>query len=81
MKQRLLHVCLFLFLPEDIWLVSLSPRPITCSTGCIGDAIHPVLWEVGLGDSETDTWCAEAVHVVYDYSGVPNSYVTFRVVL
>ena len=41
-----------------VQLVSLSPRPTSRSTGCIAspradDAIHPVLREVGLGDSET----------------------------
>ena len=44
-----------------VWgcLVSLSPRPTSCSTGCIaslahsGDAIHSVLQEAGLGDSKT----------------------------
>ena len=43
---------------SKILVVSLLPRPTSHSTRCIaslcaGDAIYPVLWEVGLGDSET----------------------------
>ena len=43
----MLHAC--------VSVVSLSPRPTSCSTGCIvrdGDVIHLVLWEVGLGNSQ-----------------------------
>ena len=60
-------------------LVSLSPRPTSRSIasparGSAGDAIHPVLREVGLGDSETIIVLAKETYTYPDISHV-NTFV------